>query len=78
MTSTNKKGAGFILSLLTAIAGVVGLVFCMVNANTDSFRAVGTSPVVIACAVIAIVALVLRVLLDGKLGCRRRCRAGRR
>ena len=66
MTSTNKKGAGFILSLLTAIAGVVGLVFCMVNANTDSFRAVGTSPVVIACAVIAIVALVLRVLLDGK------------
>ena len=43
MTSTNKKGAGFILSLLTAIAGVVGLVFCMVNANTDSFRAVGTS-----------------------------------
>ena len=33
MTSTNKKGAGFILSLLTVIAGVVGLVFCMVNAN---------------------------------------------
>ena len=66
MTSTNKKGAGFILSLLTAIAGVVGLVFCMVNANTDSFRSVGTSPVVIACAVIAVVALVLRVLLDGK------------
>ena len=61
MTSTNKKGAGFILSLLTAIAGVVGLVFCMVNANTDSFRSVGTSPVVIACAVIAVVAL-----LDGK------------
>ena len=38
----------------------------MVNANTDSFRSVGTSPVVIACAVIAVVALVLRVLLDGK------------
>lgn len=67
MTSTNKKGAGFILSLLTAIAGVVGLVFCMVNANTDSFRAVGTSPVVIGCAVIAILALVLRVVLDKKL-----------
>ena len=66
MTSTNKKGAGFILSLLTAIAGVVGLVFCMVNANTDSFRAVGTSPV-IGCAVIAILALVLRVVLDKKL-----------
>ena len=59
MTSTNKKGAGFILSLLTAIAGVVGLVFCMVNANTDSFRKIGTSPVVIACAVIAIVTLVV-------------------
>ncbi|WP_418537255.1 hypothetical protein [Gemmiger sp.] len=67
MTSTNKKGAGLILSLLTAIAGVVGLVFCMVNANTDSFRAVGTSPIVIGCAVIAILALVLRVVLDNKL-----------
>lgn len=66
MTSTNKKSAGFVLSLLTAIAGVVGLVFCMVNANTDSFRKIGTSPVVIACAVVAVVALVLRVVLDGK------------
>lgn len=66
MSSTNKKGAGFILTLLTAIAGVVGLVFCMVNANTDSFRKIGTSPVVIACAVIAIAALVLRIVLDGK------------
>ena len=67
MTSTNKKGAGLILSLLTAIAGVVGLVFCMVKANTDSCRAVGTSPIVIGCAVIAILALVLRVVLDKKL-----------
>ena len=33
MTSTNKKGAGFILSLLTAIAGVVGLVFCIFAKN---------------------------------------------
>ena len=66
MSSTKKKGAGFILTLLTAIAGVVGLVFCMVNANTDSFRKIGTSPVVIACAVIAIAALVLRIVLDGK------------
>lgn len=66
MSSTNKKGAGFILSLLTAIAGVVGLVFCMVNANTDSFRSVGTSPVVIVCAVAAIIALILRVVLDAK------------
>ena len=66
MSSTNKKGAGFILSVLTAIAGVVGLVFTLINANTDSFRKVGTSPAVIACAVIAIVALVLRIVLDGK------------
>ena len=66
MSATNKKGAGFVLTLLTAIAGVVGLVFCMVNANTDSFRKIGTSPAVIACAVIAVVALVLRIVLDSK------------
>ena len=57
MSSTNKKGAGLILSLLTAVAGAVGLGFCIVNAGTDSFRKIGTSPVVIGCAVIAIVAM---------------------
>ena len=57
MSSTNKKGAGLILSLLTAVAGAVGLGFCIVNAGTDSFRKIGTSPVVIGCAVIAILAL---------------------
>lgn len=67
MSSTNKKGAGLILSLLTAVAGAVGLGFCIVNAGTDSFRKIGTSPVVIGCAVIAILALVLRVVLDKKL-----------
>ena len=67
MSSTNKKGAGLILSLLTAVAGAVGLAFCIVNAGTDSFRKIGTSPVVIGCAVIAILALVLRVVLDKKL-----------
>ena len=56
MSSTNKKGAGLILSLLTAVAGAVGLGFCIVNAGTDSFRKIGTSPVVIGCAVIAILA----------------------
>ena len=67
MSSTNKKGAGLILSLLTAVAGAVGLGFCIVNDGTDSFRKIGTSPVVIGCAVIAILALVLRVVLDKKL-----------
>lgn len=67
MSSTNKKGAGLILSLLTAVAGAVGLGFCIVNAGTDSFRKIGTSPIVIGCAVIAILALVLRVVLDNKL-----------
>ena len=64
MSSTNKKGAGLILSLLTAVAGAVGLGFCIVNAGTDSFRKIGTSPVVIGCAILA---LVLRVVLDKKL-----------
>ena len=43
MSSTNKKGAGLILSLLTAVAGAVGLGFCIVNAGTDSFRKIGTT-----------------------------------
>ena len=45
----------------------IRLGFCIVNAGTDSFRKIGTSPIVIGCAVIAILALVLRVVLDKKL-----------
>ena len=67
MSSTNKKGAGLILSLLTAVACAVGLGFCIVNAGTDSFRKIGTSPVDIGCAVNALLALVLRVVLDKQL-----------
>ena len=66
MSSTNKKGAGLILSLLTAVAGAVGLAFCIVNAGTDSFRKIGTSPIVIGCAVIAILALVLHAYVEAR------------
>ena len=38
MSSTNKKGAGLILSLLTAVAGAVGLAFCMaISKGINSF-----------------------------------------
>ena len=49
MSSTNKKGAGLILSLLTAVAGAVGLAFCIVNAsglasNGDASYSFGVAP----------------------------------
>ena len=36
MSSTNKKGAGLILSLLTAVAGAVGLGFCMSDGSPQA------------------------------------------
>lgn len=66
MSFIKKQGAGFYLTALTILAGVVGLAFCMVNGGTNSFHSIGTSPVVIGCAVVAIVALLLYVILGQK------------
>lgn len=66
MSSNKKLGAGAVLTALTAIAGLVGLVFSLINGGTDSFKNIGTSPAAIACAAVAVIALVLRIVLDAK------------
>lgn len=61
-----KNAAGFALSILSALVGVVGVIAYFVNAKTNSFANLGISPVVMACAVVGIAALVVRAALGKK------------
>lgn len=58
-----QNGIGFYTTGLSFVAGVVALVFYMINAKTDYFANLGVSPVVVGCTVVAVGAqLVLLVL----------------
>lgn len=58
-----QNGIGFYTTGLSFVAGVIALVFYMINAKTDYFANLGVSPVVVGCTVVAVVAqLVLLVL----------------
>lgn len=66
MFNIKNQHVGFYLTLITLIAAVIGLVYSLINAGTDSFAKIGTSGLVIGCIVAAIVALVLYVILGSK------------
>ena len=58
-----QNGIGFYTTGLSFVAGVVALVFYMINAKTDYFANLGLSPVVVGCTGVAVGAqLVLLVL----------------
>lgn len=58
-----QNGIGFYTTGLSFVAGVVALVFYMINAKTDYFANLGVSPMIVGCTVVAVVAeLVLLVL----------------
>ena len=65
MSFLKNRSAGFYAGALTLIAGAVGLGFYLVNCNTAYFRNLGTSPIVVGCAVAAIVAELLYLALRG-------------
>ena len=54
---------GSILTVITIVAAVVGLINYITNSNTNYFAGLGKDPVVIGCAVLAIAALALWLVL---------------
>ena len=56
-----KKSAGFPLTALSAVLAIVGLVFYLINCNTNYFIADGINPAVIGCTIAAIVVEVLLI-----------------
>lgn len=61
-----KKSIGLFLTILSAIAGIVGVAFYMVNCNTNYFGNLGVNTTVVACGIAAIVIQILYILLTGK------------
>lgn len=59
-----QNGIGFYTTGLSFVAGVVALVFYMINAKTDYFANLGVSPVIVGCTVVAIVAELLLLVLS--------------
>ncbi|OUN83940.1 hypothetical protein [Gemmiger sp. An50] len=59
-----QNGIGFYTTGLSFVAGVVALVFYMINAKTDYFANLGVSPVVVGCTVVAVVAELLLLVLS--------------
>ena len=59
-----QNGIGFYATGLSFVAGVVALVFYMINAKTDYFANLGGSPVVVGCTVVAVVAQLLLLVLS--------------
>lgn len=66
MSNLKKQGAGTYLTALAAIASVVGFAFYMVNCGTNYFKSQGTNPIIIVCALVAIAAQVLYLVLSQK------------
>ena len=54
---------GSIMTVITIVAAVVGLINYITNSNTTYFAGLGKDPVVIGCAVLAIAALALWLVL---------------
>ena len=50
-----NKSLGFYITIITAILAVVGVIFYLINCNTDYFGNLGVNAGVVACMVIAIV-----------------------
>ncbi len=59
-----QNGIGFYTTGLSFVAGVVALVFYMINARTDYFANLGVNPVVVGCTAAAILVQVLLLVLS--------------
>ena len=59
-----QNGIGFYTTGLSFVAGVVALVFYMINAKTDYFANLGVSPMIVGCTVVAVVAELVLVVLS--------------
>lgn len=58
-----NKAAGFYTAILTAILAAAGLIFCLINCSTAYFSNLGKDPVVLACAIAAILLEIAEVVI---------------
>ena len=68
MTEKKKMGAGLVLSIITVLVTVAGLVLYMMNCKTNYFvKTTGTDNTIVACLVAAILEIVM-IIASVKMG----------
>lgn len=63
-----KQSAGFYFTALSVIAAVVGMIFYLINCNTDYFSNLGVNAVIVGCLVVAILLELVYIVGCNKVG----------
>ena len=68
MAEKKKIGAGLVLSVITAIVTVLGLVLYMMNCKTNYFINSGVNNAVVACLAVAAILEIVMIVASVKMG----------
>ena len=68
MAEKKKIGAGLVLSVITAIVTVLGLVLYMINCKTNYFINSGVNNAVVACLAVAAILEIVMIVASVKMG----------
>ena len=68
MTEKKKVGAGLVLSVITALVTVLGLVLYMINCKTNYFINSGVNNAVVACLAAAAILEIVMIAASMKMG----------
>lgn len=68
MNFIKKQSVGFYLTTLTVIIATIGLVFYIINCNTNYFKNTGVSTGIVACIVVAVILEIIVIFASQKSG----------
>ena len=68
MTEKKKMGAGLVLSVITALVTVAGLVLYMMNCKTNYFINSGVDNAIVACLAVAAILEIVMIAASVKMG----------
>ena len=69
MTEKKKMGAGLVLSVITVLVTVAGLVLYMMNCKTNYFvKTTGTDNTIVACLAVAAILEIVMIIVSVKMG----------
>ena len=69
MTERKKMGAGLVLSVITVLVTVAGLVLYMMNCKTNYFvKTTGTDNTIVACLAVAAILEIVMIIVSVKNG----------
>ena len=68
MAEKKKVGAGLVLSVITALVTVLGLVLYMINCKTNYFINSGVNNAVVACLAVAAILEIVMIIVSVKMG----------